>query len=97
MTSEGEHARKRTEVLRGLLALADRRHELIDALWEAADEQEAIEAVQRVLDVNDLQARAVLDLQVRRLSASQMADIRILLDELSGHSLLGTRSSPAAG
>ena len=36
--------------------------------------------------MNDLQARAVLDLQIRRLSTSQMAKIHVMLDELPGHS-----------
>jgi DNA gyrase subunit A len=86
MSTEREHIRNRAEVLRGLLTIADRRHQLIDALWEATDEREATEAVQRVLGVNDLQARAVLDLQIRRLSTSQMAKIHVMLDELPGHS-----------
>jgi hypothetical protein len=47
MSTEREHIRNRAEVLRGLLTIADRRHQLIDALWEAMDEQEATEAVQR--------------------------------------------------
>ncbi|GAB3566499.1 hypothetical protein GCM10027445_13460 [Amycolatopsis endophytica] len=74
-------AEARARVLRGLMTVADRRRELIDALWETTGPASAEEAVQRVLGVDEVQARAVLDLQVRRLTPWQMAMIRKELDQ----------------
>ncbi|WP_020419368.1 bifunctional 2-polyprenyl-6-hydroxyphenol methylase/3-demethylubiquinol 3-O-methyltransferase UbiG [Amycolatopsis sp. ATCC 39116] len=67
--ARGRRAREdRATVLRGLLAVYDQRHDLVDALWEATDPQAA---VQEVLGVSELQARAILDLQLRRLTPWQ--------------------------
>jgi len=74
----------RARVLRGLVKVADHRRELVDALWESTGPAETQEAVERVLGVSEPQARAVLDLQLRRLTPWQMAMIRAELDQLDG-------------
>ncbi|WP_435119235.1 methyltransferase domain-containing protein [Amycolatopsis thermoflava] len=78
--ARGRRAREdRATVLRGLLTIYDQRHDLVDALWEATDPQVA---VQQVLGVSELQARAVLDLQLRRLTPWQRDLLREELEQL---------------
>ncbi|GHF00473.1 hypothetical protein GCM10017786_36650 [Amycolatopsis deserti] len=80
--SRASRAREdRATVLRGLLAVYERRRELVDALWESTDPASAQAAVERVLGVSELQARAVLDLQLRRLTPWQRELIREQLEE----------------
>ncbi|OXM73226.1 SAM-dependent methyltransferase [Amycolatopsis sp. KNN50.9b] len=74
----------RATVLRGLLRAYDHRRELLDALWASADLESAQAAVERVLDVSEPQARAVLDLQLRRLTPWQRELLREELDQLDG-------------
>lgn len=72
----------RLAVYSAYLAAFERRGELSDAIWAAVDAEAAVRAVATLLGVGDEAARAVVDLQWRRLSAADRARIREQHDAL---------------
>lgn len=75
-------ARQRAEILAGLLKAAERRHDLLDELWQAETRSDALDRVQRTLDINEPQARAVLELHIGNLTAATIASLRTELSEI---------------
>ncbi|MBK1783609.1 hypothetical protein [Prauserella cavernicola] len=82
MPDNDDAARSRAVVLAALLIAIERRDALLAALWQTEDEQGARDAVQRVLGVSEVQARAVLDLQLRRFTPATLESLRAEYDQL---------------
>ena len=84
---EQRRARLRLSVLDAYLLAADRREEVIDAVAEARDPEEARRSVARLLGITEDAASGVLDLRVRRFSQSEIAQCRDEADQV--RNLLG--------
>lgn len=51
-----------------VLAASERRHGVVDAVWESKDIEEATERVRELLDLGDTDPTVVLDMQISRLT-----------------------------
>ncbi|MPZ86764.1 MAG: DNA gyrase subunit A [Nitriliruptorales bacterium] len=71
-------ARERAHVLEGLIVALDNLDEVITLIREAASADAALGELQERFDLGELQARAILDMQLRRLAALERQRI---LDE----------------
>jgi DNA gyrase subunit A len=63
------HRKERLEMLDALCAALDRRREVFVVVEAADDDEDALTGVERLLGVSPVAARAVLDIQLRRLTA----------------------------
>lgn len=86
---ESREAERRLSFLELLLAAQERRHEVVDAVWASADQDEAAERLRSLLDISDdVPPELVLDLQVAKFArnqrdaiAGEVARLRNLVDE----------------
>ncbi|SMO49450.1 DNA gyrase subunit A [Propioniciclava tarda] len=62
-------AEARAHVLRGLVKALDRLDEVIALIRSSRTTDEASERLQKLLDIDEVQAKAILDMQLRRLAA----------------------------
>ncbi len=60
------HTREALEILEAIVQAMDRREEVFAAIEATETLDEAAAAVAKLLSVGEIQARAVLDMQVRR-------------------------------
>jgi DNA gyrase subunit A len=81
-------AEERMHILRGYLKALDALDEVIALIRRSADTDAAREGLMELLEIDDLQARAILDLQLRRLAAlerqkiiDEAAEIEALIKE----------------
>jgi DNA gyrase subunit A len=82
-------AEERAHILRGLVKALDMLDEVIALIRRSPDVDEARQGLISLLDVDDVQARAILDMQLRRLAALErqkiiddLAKIETLIAEL---------------
>jgi DNA gyrase subunit A len=68
-------AQERAHVLRGLVRALDMLDEVIALIRRSPDADEARDGLMQLLDVDDIQARAILDMQLRRLAALERQKI----------------------
>ncbi|MFE5408202.1 DNA gyrase subunit A [Microbacterium sp. NPDC056569] len=68
-------AEKRMHILRGYLKALDALDEVIALIRRSPTAQEASEGLQKLLDIDDIQADAILGLQLRRLAALERQKI----------------------
>ncbi|GAB2975607.1 DNA gyrase subunit A [Frigoribacterium salinisoli] len=68
-------AEKRAHILRGYLAALDALDEVIALIRRSPDVEEARTGLMELLSVDEIQARAILDLQLRRLAALERQKI----------------------
>ncbi|MBW9092634.1 DNA gyrase subunit A [Microbacterium jejuense] len=68
-------AEKRMHILRGYLKALDALDEVIALIRRSPTAQEANEGLQKLLDIDDVQADAILQLQLRRLAALERQKI----------------------
>ncbi|MHA6693710.1 DNA gyrase subunit A [Homoserinimonas sp. A520] len=68
-------AEERAHILRGYLAALDALDEVIALIRRSPTVEEAREGLMKLLSVDELQARAILDLQLRRLAALERQKI----------------------
>jgi DNA gyrase subunit A len=73
-------AEERAHILRGYAKALDRLDDVIALIRSSASADAARTGLMELLDIDDLQARAILDLQLRRLAALER---QALLDELA--------------
>jgi DNA gyrase/topoisomerase IV subunit A len=66
--SERQDVEERLQLMEWLVAAMERRHEVMDLLWEATDREEAAERLRDLLNVDGGDPRVVLDLQLWRLT-----------------------------
>src|SRR5947208_14358799 len=62
-------AEERAHILRGLLRAIDRIDEVIALIRASASAEEARQGLMLLLDIDEVQATAILDMQLRRLAA----------------------------
>ncbi len=75
-------AEKRAHILRGYLAALDALDEVIALIRRSPDVEEARTGLMDLLSVDEIQARAILELQLRRLAALERQKIHDEADEL---------------
>ncbi|WP_100812557.1 DNA gyrase subunit A [Microbacterium sp. BR1] len=68
-------AEERMHILRAYLKALDALDEVIALIRRSASADDAREGLKKLLDIDDLQARAILELQLRRLSALERQQI----------------------
>lgn len=73
---------ERIVILEALCHALDRRAEVLTAIAAALDDDEAAAAVRKLLNVPEIGARAVLELQFRRASLGERAKLQDQLAEL---------------
>jgi DNA gyrase subunit A len=73
-------AEERAHVLRGLVKALDMLDEVIALIRRSPDVDEARDGLMELLEVDEVQARAILDMQLRRLAALERQKI---IDELA--------------
>jgi DNA gyrase subunit A len=83
-----ERMRERLAILHAMSSVIERREEFMDVVGAAAGGEPALHAVMAHFELNEIQAHAVLDLQVRRFTdherqriAEQLDDLRRRLDQ----------------
>ena len=75
-------AEERAHILRGLLKAIDRIDEVIALIRASASAAEASEGLQNLLEIDELQARAILDMQLRKLAALERNELQTEYDGL---------------
>ena len=70
-----DEAEKRMHILRGYLKALDALDEVIALIRRSQTTQEANEGLQKLLDIDDIQADAILQMQLRRLAALERQKI----------------------
>ena len=75
-------AQERAHILSGLLAAIDRIDEVIALIRASASAAEAQTGLQELLGIDELQARAILDMQLRKLAALERGELQEEHDEL---------------
>ncbi len=68
-------AEERMHILRGYLKALDALDEVIALIRRSPTAQDANEGLQKLLDIDDIQAQAILDMQLRRLAALERQKI----------------------
>ena len=75
-------AEERAHILRGLLKAIDRIDEVIALIRASATVEEARQGLMLMLDIDEIQATAILDMQLRRLAALESQKLQSEYDEL---------------
>ena len=75
-------AEERAHILRGLLAAIDRIDEVIALIRASSSASEAQVGLQELLEIDELQARAILDMQLRKLAALERGELQSEYDDL---------------
>ena len=64
-----DRAKERLAILEVLLASVERRHDVVEAVWNSANDDEASSRLRDVVDIpNGLSAQLILDHQIRLLT-----------------------------
>ena len=82
--SEEQRARLRLAVLDAYLLATERRVEVMEAVAEARDRDEARRSVALLLGITDNAAQGVLDLRLVRFSQNDVAEVRAEREGLRG-------------
>ena len=75
-------AEERAHILRGLLAAIDRIDEVIALIRASASAADAQQGLMELLQIDDIQARAILDMQLRKLAALERNELQSEYDQL---------------
>ena len=75
-------AEERAHILRALLRAMDRIEEVISLIRASASAEEARTGLMGLLEIDDVQARAILDMQLRKLAALERNALTAEYDEL---------------
>src|SRR4051795_10358937 len=75
-------AQEEAHILRGLLKALDALDEVIALIRASATVEVARDGLMQLLDIDELQARAILDMQLRRLAALERQKLTDRFDEL---------------
>lgn len=70
-------------ILEGLIKAVDRLDETIAAIRASSDAETARAALRELLSIDDVQAQAILDMKLQRLTGLQILDIRAEHDKLT--------------
>jgi DNA gyrase subunit A len=74
-------ARERAHILEGLLKALDKLNRVIDTIRKSPDAETARANLMTLLKITEIQAQAILDMQLRRLAALESQKIREEYDE----------------
>jgi DNA gyrase subunit A len=77
-------AQERAHILLGLLKAIDRIDEVIALIRKSPSASDASVGLMKLLDIDDLQARAILDMQLRKLAALERQELQDEYDKLMG-------------
>ncbi|MDS1271481.1 DNA gyrase subunit A [Lipingzhangella sp. LS1_29] len=88
-------AEERAHILRALLRAIDRIDEVISLIRQSASADQAKSGLISLLEIDDVQARAILDMQLRKLAALERRQLTDEYDELMAqindyHDILGS-------
>ncbi|MEY5145199.1 MAG: hypothetical protein RL745_568, partial [Actinomycetota bacterium] len=75
-------AEERAHILRGLLAAIDRIDEVIALIRASASAADAQAGLMELLQIDEIQARAILDMQLRKLAALERNELQSEYDQL---------------
>ncbi|MEN9693010.1 MAG: hypothetical protein RLZZ330_654 [Actinomycetota bacterium] len=75
-------AQERAHILQGLLKAIDRIDEVIALIRKSPSASEASGGLMKLLDIDELQARAILDMQLRKLAALERQELQNEYDAL---------------
>jgi len=75
-------AQERAHILLGLLKAIDRIEEVIALIRKSPSAQDAQGGLMKLLEIDELQARAILDMQLRKLAALERQELQNEYDEL---------------
>lgn len=75
-------AQERAHILEGLLKAIDRIDEVIALIRKSPSASEASVGLMKLLDIDELQARAILDMQLRKLAALERQELQNEFDAL---------------
>ncbi|MDM5270986.1 DNA gyrase subunit A [Sulfurovum sp. zt1-1] len=86
-----EKARARAHILEGLKIAVDNIDEVIKIIRASADDNEAKESLMSRFELSEIQAKAILEMRLRRLTGleiekieNELAELRLLIAELEG-------------
>lgn len=80
---EAERATERLTILEFLLAAAERRHEVVEAVWNSANDDEASLRLRDLVEIpNGLSAQPILDQQIRLFTKQTQDELRAEIDRL---------------
>ncbi|MEM7802184.1 MAG: DNA gyrase subunit A [Chloroflexota bacterium] len=82
---ELQKAKKRQHILEGLLKAIDNLDEIIDTIRKSPDADEARGNLMVNFDLTEVQATAILDMQLRRLAALERQKLEEEYKEVTGH------------
>jgi DNA gyrase subunit A len=82
MTSELEGAEQQLRIFEGFLVVLGRRSEMLEIVARSETADDARRAVAREFELDEIQAQAVMDLQVRRFAAGERAKIEVRVEEI---------------
>ncbi len=77
-----DHAESRAHILEGLIIAVDNIDEVIEVIRGSADTAEARSNLIESFDLSEIQANAILDMPLRRLTALEVDKLRTELEEL---------------
>ncbi len=77
-----QRARDRDHIVQGLLLALDRIDEVIEIIRNSADVEESRNNLMQQLDLSEVQAQAILDMQLRRLAALERERLQTEHNEL---------------
>lgn len=66
---ERKNAEEQVGIYQAVLLAMEHRHDVMDAVWASSDAEEARRRLRDQLGIDDIGARAVLDLQVHHLTS----------------------------
>lgn len=75
-------AEERAHILLGLLKAIDRIDEVIALIRASQNAQDAQSGLMQLLDIDEVQARAILDMQLRKLAAMERQELQNEYDQL---------------
>lgn len=81
-SSERERTEERLSLLEALVTATERRTEVLDSIANAPDTEQAQAALEGLLGINEVQARAVLDAQLRLFTVAYRSRIARERDEV---------------
>lgn len=78
-----ERAKERLAILEVLLAAAERRREVVEAVWNSSNDDEASRRLRELVDIPDgLSARLILDQQIRLLTKAKRDELTAEISRL---------------
>lgn len=85
---ERQAAQERLALLEWVLAAQERRHDVMDLVWDAANREQAAVRLREFFDIEGGDPLVVLDMQMHRFTKEERDELAAVVRELRG--LLGS-------